>query len=265
MGIFGRIWRLIKGWLLIGVEKAEDPEVILAEAQESMRRELEKAKESAVQAIAARNQLRGVLQDQLNQSAALEAKARTALRGGDEDLARQLLIEKSTYDQNIEGLKAQLEQAEQAAEAVKENIKRMEAHVRQQAAKRLALVAGWKQAKIQEQLNKALTGISMESHDQAFTRAESRINELKAKADARMELAEGNISQRMAKLENAVAAEQADTQLAALKAQMGMAPVQTEDPLARLKADIARDNSAQQQTVRTGPGSDEPPVRNLEV
>ena len=37
------------------VEKAEDPEVILKEAQESMTRELEKAKEQAVQAIAARN------------------------------------------------------------------------------------------------------------------------------------------------------------------------------------------------------------------
>lgn len=270
MGIFGRIWRLVKGWLLIGVEKAEDPEVILAEAQESMRRELEKAKESAVQAIAARNQLRGVLQDQLNQSAALEAKARMALKQGDEELARQLLIEKSTYDQNIDGLKAQLEQAEQAAEAVKENIKRMEAHVRQRAAQRLALVAGWKQAKIQEQLNKALSGISMESHDQAFSRAEGRIRELKAKADARMELSEGNMSGRIAKLENVVAAEKADTQLAALKAEMGMTPAQTEDPLAKLKAEIARDNaSQQQQTVRTGgsfgDGNDEPPVRNLEV
>src|SRR5437764_11725041 len=61
MGIFGRIWRVIKGWLLIGVEKAEDPEVILAEAQESMRRELAKAKENAVVAIAQRNQLRQML------------------------------------------------------------------------------------------------------------------------------------------------------------------------------------------------------------
>ncbi|HEU4754052.1 MAG TPA: PspA/IM30 family protein, partial [Armatimonadota bacterium] len=178
MGIFARMWRLIKGWLLIGVEKAEDPEVILTEAQESMRRELEKAKENAVQAIAARNQLRGVLQDQSNQAAALESKARAALKVGDEELARQLLIEKSTYDQNIENLKGQLEQAEQAAAAVKENIKRMEAHVRQRAAQRLALVAGWKQAKIQEQLNKALSGISLEGHDQAFNRAEERIREL---------------------------------------------------------------------------------------
>jgi phage shock protein A len=256
MGIFGRVWRLIKGWLLIGVEKAEDPEVILTEAQDAMRRELEKAKESAVQAIAARNQLRGVLQDQENRTAALEAKARAALRMGDEELARQLLLEKASYDQNIESLKGQLVQAEQAAEAVKQNIKTMEAHVRQRAAQRLALVAGWKQAKIQEQLNKALSGISMEGHDQAFTRAEGRIREMQAKADARLELSEGGLNQKMQKLENVVAAEKADVQLEALKAEMGMLPPATqEDPLAKLKAEIEQDQKAPQ----------EQPVRNLEV
>src|SRR3569833_2308702 len=105
MGLFSRIVRMIKGWLLIGVEKAEDPEVILAEAQDAMKRELEKAKENAVQAIAARNQLRGVLQDQLNIAANLESKARAALKAGEEDLARQILVEKGAYDSNIENLK----------------------------------------------------------------------------------------------------------------------------------------------------------------
>jgi len=253
MGIFGRIVRLIKGWLLIGVEKAEDPEVILTEAQDSMRRELDKAKESAVQAIAARNQLRGVLQDQLNQSAALEAKARAALKVGDEDLARQLLIEKATFDQNVDSLKGQLEQAEHAAEAVKANIKTMEAHVRQRAAQRLALVAGWKQAKIQEQLNKALSGISLDGHDQAFTRAEERIRELQSKADARIELSEGGLTQKMQKLENVVAADKADTALAAMKAEMGMLPAaQQEDPLAKLKAEIEMQNRAPEQPLHAG-------------
>lgn len=257
MGIFARMWRLVKGWLLIGVEKAEDPEVILAEAQDAMRRELEKAKENAVQAIAARNQLRGVLQDQLNHAANLEAKARVALKAGDEELARQLLVEKQTYDQNIEGLKTQLAQAEQAAESVKASIKQMEGHVRQRAAQRLALVAGWKQAKIQEQLNKALSGISLEGHDQAFTRAEEKMRELQSKADARIELASGGMQQRMAKLENVVASEQADEQLAAMKAQMGLLPPTTitEDPLAKLKAEV---EAEQPKTVQQG-------VRNLEV
>jgi len=257
MGLFGRIIRLIKGWLLIGVEKAEDPEVILAEAQDAMRRELEKAKENAVQAIAARNRLRQVLQEQVNEAAALEAKARAALRQGEEDLARQLLVEKSTYDKNIEGLKGQLDQAEQAAESVKQSIKTMEARVRQRTAQRLALVAGWKQAKIQEQISKALSGISLDGHDQAFTRAEERIRDLQAKADARNELSEGGLNQRMAKIENIVVSQEADDALARMKLEEGLvAPtVAAEDPLAKLKAEIAQSEKAKE----------EQPIRNLEV
>ncbi|MFN3652184.1 MAG: PspA/IM30 family protein [Armatimonadota bacterium] len=267
MGIFGRMWRVIKGWLLIGVERAEDPEVILTEAQESMRRELEKAKESAVQAIAARNQLRNVLQDQENRAAGLEQKARAALQIGDEDLARQLLVEKATFDTNIETLRAQLVDAERSAEAVKDHIQKMEAHVRQRAAQRLALTAGWKQAKIQEQLNKALSGISLDSQDQAFNRAEERIREVRARAEARTELGGGGLNQKLAHLENVVAGQKADSQLAALKADMGLAaPKAADDPLARLKAEIAAEQQPAEQKVgggENGDGGDR--MRNLEV
>lgn len=248
MGIFSRIWRIVRGWLLIGVEKAEDPEVILTEAQEAMRRELEKAKENAVQAIAARNQLRKVLQDQQNETAGLEAKARQALRQGDEELARHLLVEKSGYDQNVEALKGQLVQAEEAAEKVKVDIKRMEAHVRQRAAQRLALVAGWKQARIQEQLNKALSGISLEPQDQAFDRARERINEARARTEARMELGEAGLGEKLAKLEAGAASHQADIDLERLKQEEGLTPALAEDPLDRLKTEI----ETEQQTLQQG-------------
>lgn len=249
MGIFGRIWRVIKGWLLIGVEKAEDPEIILTEAQEAMRRELEKAKENAVQAIAARNQLRGVLQDQENEAAAYEAKARQALRTGDEDLARQLLVEKANFDQNIERLKADLVGAEQAAERVKTDIKRMEAHVRQRAAQRLALVAGWKQARIQEQLNKSLSGISLESQDQAYQRAEERIKAVRARSEARSELGQAGLSEKIQALENNVASVRADQELDRLRAEEGMAPATAaDDPLERLKSEIETEQQNLKQT-----------------
>ncbi|MBM3458385.1 MAG: PspA/IM30 family protein [Armatimonadetes bacterium] len=252
MGIFGRIWRLVKGWLLIGVEKAEDPEVILAEAQEAMRREVEKAKESAVQAIAARNQLRNVLQDQVNQANALEAKARAAVKLGDDNLARQLLMEKANLDKSIEGLRAQLVQAEAASEAVKTSIKQMEAQLRQRTAQRLALVAGWKQAKIQESLQKALDGISLESQSEAFTRAEDRIRQLQAQSNARIELAAGNMNAQMQKLEDVVIADQVDAQLAALKAENSPLPsTTTVDPLARLKAEMAGQAAPQSPKAET--------------
>jgi phage shock protein A len=262
MGIFGRLWRLIKGWLLIGVEKAEDPEVILKEAQESMQHELAKAKEQAVQALAARNQLRTVLTDQQNAAANLEAKARAALKIGDEELARHLLMEKATYDQNIESLKGQLAQAEAASDAVKANIKKMEAHVRQRAAQRLALVAGWKQAKIQEQLNKSLSGITLDSQNEAFGRAEERIRQLQSQADARLELAETGVTQKIAQLENVVAADQANQALEAMKAEMGLAQPVEEDPLLKLKAQISAEQPAAQAVSASGA---EGGTRNIEV
>src|SRR5207253_2900905 len=193
------------------------PEIILAEAQESMRRELASAKENAVIAIAQRNQLRAMLTDNQERAATLEAQARAALKGGQEELARSLLVEKGNLDTTIASLQKQLEQSEQTAEAVKESIRKMEQQVRQKAAERLALVAGWKQAQIQEKLNKALSGISLDGHNEAFDRAENKIRELQSKSEARLELAQSGLHEQMSKLEVHVATEKADEELLKLK------------------------------------------------
>jgi phage shock protein A len=247
VGLFSRIWRIIKGWLLIGVEKAEDPEVILTEAKERMDRELAKAKEAAVQAIGQRNLLRGMLADQEKRVRDLDAQARTALKSGQEDLARQILVEKANVQKTIENLNAQLAQAEQAAASVKENIRAMEEQVRQRAAERLALIAGWKQAQIQEKLNQALGDISMEGSSQAFDRAAERVREAQAKNEARTELASTDLNSRMAQLKSTVASQEAEDELQALKAEMGLLP------------------PAQTQTQETETVTEEQKVRNIEV
>lgn len=224
MGLFSRIWRVIRGWLLLGVEKAEDPEVVLTEAKEAMERELARAKESAVTAIAQRNRLRQMLADEQKHVGELEAQARAAVRAGDDELARALLVEKANHDKSVESLMGQLAAAEQSASAVKESIRALEAQVRERAAERLRLIAGWKQAQIQEQLNKALSGVSVESHVQAFERASTKIQELQAKAEARLEVGQTDLTSRLTKLQTTVAQQQADDQLLALKQEMGMLP-----------------------------------------
>jgi len=244
VGLFSRIWRIIKGWLLIGVERAEDPEVILTEAKEAMERELAKAKEAAVQAIGQRNLLRGMLADQEKRLRELDAQARAALKAGDEGLARQILVEKANIQKTVENLNVQLTNAEQAAVSVKESIKALEEQVRQRAAERLALIAGWKQAQIQESLNKALSGIDMSSHTQAFETASEKIKELQARADARVEVASTDLNSKLAQLKTNVASQEAEDELQALKAEMGLLP------------------PAQTQTTET---QEEQKVRNIEV
>jgi phage shock protein A len=249
VGLFSRIWRIIKGWLLIGVEKAEDPEVILTEAKERMDRELAKAKEAAVQAIGQRNLLRGMLAEQEKRVRDLDAQARAALKSGQEDLARQILVEKANSQRTIENLNAQLAQAEQAATAVKENIRAMEEQVRQRAAERLALIAGWKQAQIQEKLNAALGDVSLDASGQAFDRAAERVREAQAKNEARLEIASTDLNSRIASLKSTVASQEAEDELSALKAEMGLLPpAQT-----------------QTQTEETETVEQEQKVRNIEV
>lgn len=228
MGLFGRIWRVIKGWMLIGVEKAEDPEVILTQAKEEMEQQLAKAKENAVTAIGHRNQLRNMLADQQKRAGDLEANARRALQQGDEELARQLLVEKGNLDATIANLNTQLEQAEQAAASVKDSIRALEGQVRQRAAERLALIAGWKQAQISERLNKALSGVSMENQVQQFDRASEKVRQLQAKADARSELAANDMSGRIASLQSTTTSSEADLALEQMKAELGLAPPTTD-------------------------------------
>jgi phage shock protein A len=245
VGLFSRIWRVIKGWLLIGVEKAEDPEIILTEAKEAMDRELAKAKEAAVTAIGQRNLLRGMLADQEKRIRELDAQARTALKSGNEDLARQVLVEKSNIQKTVDNLNVQLAQAEQAATSVKESIRALEEQVRQRAAERLALIAGWKQAQIQESLNKALSGVSLDSHVQAFEKASDKVKELQAKAEARVEVASGDLNSKLAQLRNTMSAAQAEDELQALKSEMGLLP-------------------PAQETEKTTEGQEQK-VRNIEV
>lgn len=224
MGLFSRLWRVIRGWLLLGVEKAEDPEIILTEAKEAMERELARAKESAVTAIAQRNRLRQMMDDSKKRVNELAAQAKAAVRAGDDELARALLVEKANHDKTVESLDGQLASAEQSAAAVKESIRALEAQVREKAAERLRLIAGWKQAQIQEQLNKALSGVSLEGNMQAFERASTKIQELQAKAEARLEVGQTDLNTRVQKLQTTVAGQQADDQLQALKQEMGLLP-----------------------------------------
>lgn len=148
MGLFYRMWRSAKSWLLTGIDRIEEPELILDRALVEMRRELEFEKNETVQIIAARNEIRAALQDRRERATRLEARAAAARKAGSDTLVSRLLTEKQICDQSIERLTAQLIQAEQAAASMKAAIVEKEAYLRQQAAERLALVRGRVQRKI---------------------------------------------------------------------------------------------------------------------
>ena len=92
--MFKRLLNVIKSWLGFGIDKLENPELLLQQAQEEMKAAAARNRERAVQAITQKNNLQQMVDDLQKTVDNLQAKAELSLKRGDRDLALQLLKEK---------------------------------------------------------------------------------------------------------------------------------------------------------------------------
>lgn len=220
--MFGRIWRYLKALFLGKLDQLEDPEILLQEAAREMRESLAANRQRAVTAITQKNNLKSLMDEQTKRANQLEAQAEMAVKQGNRDLARRLLREKMAFQDTITQTQVAYDQAVEASEAVKVAIRRQEEEVRQKTAEALAKKAQWKQAQIQIEIDKALSGLSFEAESSAWERASEKIRNAQSEASARAELAQAGIQAKMAELEDVTIDAEAEKELLALEQKMGM-------------------------------------------
>jgi len=223
--MFGRIWRYLRALFLGKLGEMEDPEVLLQEAAREMRENLAANRQRAITAITQRNNLKAMLDEQDKRIAQLDAQAETAVKNGNRDLAVRVIREKLTFQETVEGTRASYQQAVEASEAVKVAIRRQEGAVRQRTAEALAKKAQWKQAQIQIEIDRALTGLTFEDESSAWERAGDKIRTAQSEASARAELAQASIQAKIADLQDTTVDAQAEKALQELEQRMaGAAP-----------------------------------------
>lgn len=213
------------------MDKLEDPEMMLDQARRDMQEAMIANKEKAVQAIAQKNRLQAMMDEQLKKQATLEAQAVTALKQGNRDLAKQLLREKAAIDSSIESLTGTLAGAVQTVESIKVAIKRQEEEVRKKTAEALALKAQWKQSQIQSSITKALEGLTFENeYEGSFASARDRIKDMQAEASARQEMFQGSVSGQVMGMEDKTMDLHAEEELKKLEDRLGMGTASVEAP-----------------------------------
>ena len=79
--MFNRIIRYLKGLLGFKLDQLEDPEILLAQAQQEMREAQAKNRERAVQAITAKNNLQAEVDKTQKMVNNLQAKAELGIEG----------------------------------------------------------------------------------------------------------------------------------------------------------------------------------------
>ncbi|MBS1721119.1 MAG: PspA/IM30 family protein [Armatimonadetes bacterium] len=216
-----RFWNWLKALFNRGMDKLEDPDIMLDQAKRDMQQALVSNREKAVQAITQRNRLQNMMEEAEKKAQTLESQATMALKQGKRDLALQLMREKMNSDATVTTLRESYEQANVTVEQVKLAIKRQEEEVRKKTAEALALKAQWKQAQIQSSISKALEGLTFENQFEGFGAAQEKIREKQAEASARQEMLGTSISGKLLELEDSTKDAAAEEELAKLEARLG--------------------------------------------
>jgi phage shock protein A len=221
MSIFSRISDIIAANVNALLDKAEDPEKMIAQIIREMRTALERARQQGVAAIATEKQLARELNEHRNQIAFWQDRARRALIDQREDLARQALERRIEEEDLVLGLERQHVRATQTSAAVRTTIGALHARLAEAQRKERLLVARNRAVRARREAQRFLQ-VQPEAFHSSADRLqvwESRIETLEEELEAEAELAQcGPITMGPAQPERAALIEE---QLQALKREIG--------------------------------------------
>ena len=219
MGLIDRIWRVIRANLNSLIGQAEDPEKILEQAVDDMQHDLIQMRQAVAQAIA--SQKRTERQASQAESTAQEwyNRAQLALSKGDDNLAREALTRRQTYQQTAQALQGQLGQQGEIVTKLKKDMRTLESKISEAKTKKDLYIARARSAQASEKINEMLGNLNTGGTLSAFERMEDRVHELEARSEAIAELSSGD---ELEKKFNAIeSGNDVDTELASMKANLG--------------------------------------------
>jgi phage shock protein A len=141
MSIFSRLSDIITSNINALLDRAENPEWMIAQIIREMEEGLASAKRYAATAIAAERRIGRELEQNRLQADHWKSKARQALTAEREDLARRALIRKMEHEDLVRSLENQYAQALQTCQNVRTSLHALEARLAEARRKQRTLLA----------------------------------------------------------------------------------------------------------------------------
>jgi phage shock protein A len=225
MGIFGRLASLIKSNLNDLISRTEDPEKMLNQVILEMNAQLAEAKKQVALAIADEKRLGKQFETEKATADEWERKAMLAVRGGDDDLAKEALLRQREHETLSAEFERQWQKQKTAVEQLKGALRMLDNKIGEAKRKKNVLIARKKRAEAQIAIHDTMAGLNNNNSFETFNRMEEKIVQMEAEADAQSEVSEqfsgDGLQQRFKELETRKGADMA---LDDLKRKMGVSP-----------------------------------------
>jgi len=217
MGLIDRILRVIRAEFNSLVSTAEDPEKILEQAVGDMQQDLIMLRQAVAGAIA--TQKRTERQASQAEATAQEwfNRAQLALSKGDENLAREALTRRKSYQETASAMQSQLSQQSGVVSKLKDNMRSLEGKISEAKTKKDLYIARARSAQASQKIQEMLGNVGTGSAMKAFEKMEEKVMQLEAQSEVLEELSSNQLEKRYAALE---AGDEIEAQLAALKANL---------------------------------------------
>jgi len=226
MGIFDRLSRLVRSNLNDLIARAENPEKMLVQVIEDMRKQLAQAKQEVAVAIADERKLRAQMEEERKQAQEWERRARLAIREGRDDLAKQALMRGQEHANNAAEMEEQWEKHRAETERLKDSLRQLNSKIEEAKRKKNLLIAKQKRAQAQKRIHETMAGMQDKSAFRAFDQMVEKVEESERKALAAAEVTEDlegdDLTREFAMLEGSGTDTDVDEKLLALKRDMGL-------------------------------------------
>jgi phage shock protein A len=182
--LFSRFTRVISSYANALITAAEDPEKILDQTVNEMNGDLIKMRQATAQVMASQKQLENKYNSAQKTADDWYKRAQLAIEKGDDDLAREALTRRKSYQENADGMKENLLLQKEAVEKLVANTRVLETKMAEAKSKKDTLKARAASAKTNKAVADMVQGVSTSSALSAFERMEEKVLAAEAEAEA---------------------------------------------------------------------------------
>ncbi|MFN2744217.1 MULTISPECIES: stress responsive protein LiaH [Bacillus] len=194
---FKRIRDMFVATVNEGLDKMENPRVMLNQYVRDMESDIAKAKHTIVKQQTIEQSFKGKYEEAEKLTVKRKNQAQLAFDAGEEELAKKALSEMKYFEAKTAEYQEAHQHAKKQLAELKEQLKTLEVKLRDIKDRKHALIARANAVKAKEHMNASFNKIDSESAYREFMRMENRIEEMETKVNSYAELSAGSPYSRL--------------------------------------------------------------------